>query len=205
MNAAAFPEIAPARPIWLVTLADLALLLLGFFVLVAANQGVSRRALAEGLRRGFGGSATPSAPSPPAVPAAQAPMPLAAAAMFGFATASARVPEQPAALISWAREAARDPRVQVRVIGFTDTTAKDVDAPTGSAALLASDRARTVIVALVGAHVIEPGRVTIATAAAPGRRGVALTVGFAGNRQDFAGRQCRLAACAAGTDSGGKR
>ena len=59
----------PARPLWLWTLADLALLLVGFFVLV---QATDRQALAKGLREGFGGAVVDSVKPDP--------IPLAAAA-----------------------------------------------------------------------------------------------------------------------------
>ncbi|WP_137788436.1 flagellar motor protein MotB [Sphingomonas sp. 3P27F8] len=42
-----FPARAPARPLWLMTLADLALLLVGFFVLLQANQTLDPHKLAE--------------------------------------------------------------------------------------------------------------------------------------------------------------
>ncbi|MFX5817433.1 flagellar motor protein MotB, partial [Acinetobacter baumannii] len=48
------PDLTPSRPIWLMTLADLALLLVGFFVLLQASQQLDRAALARGLRAGFG-------------------------------------------------------------------------------------------------------------------------------------------------------
>lgn len=194
MTASFFPDAPPLRPLWLITLADLALLLLGFFVLVAAHQGKDRAALAEGVRRGFGGEAAAAAPVPAPRPTPD-PIPLAAAALYGFAPASAALPEPPAALIAWAREAARDSRAQVRITGLADGSAADRDPLSGSATLLAADRARAVALALNQAGVLPGDRIAIATAVSPGRRGVLLTMGFAGNRQDLAGRQCRLAGC----------
>lgn len=163
-----FPEEPPARPAWLMTLADLALLLVGFFVFVQATQ-IERQALAKGIRDGFG------ATSP-----VEEPMAVGAAAMLDFARGSASLPSSPAGLIAWAREAARDPRVMLKVGGSTDGSALDVDPATGSGAVLAADRARAVAAALAAAHVVAPGRMTI-TNVAPTRRAVVVTLGFAGN------------------------
>lgn len=164
-----FPVPAPARPLWLVTLADLALLLVGFFVLVQASQ-VDRKALADGFRKGFGVTTQPSAPPPP--------MPVAAAGMMNFVAGSAMLPDSPDALIAWAREAVRDPRVTLTVTGATDGSPRDVDADTGSAAVLAADRARAVGVVLAP---IAPGRLTITTAPAPSGRHAMVTLAFAGD------------------------
>ena len=68
-DAFAFPDATAAKPLWLITLADLALLLVGFFVLVQATS-LDRAALAKGLRAGPGrrrfshpnGSMAPSSP-----------------------------------------------------------------------------------------------------------------------------------------------
>jgi hypothetical protein len=86
-----FPIEAPGRPIWLMTLADLALLLVGFFVLIQATQSVDRHALAKGIRAGFG-AATPSAASAPD------PMAVASNAVFGFAAGRAVLPVTPGVL-----------------------------------------------------------------------------------------------------------
>ena len=164
-----FPERAPTRPVWLLTLADLALLLVGFFVLLQARQ-VDRRALAGGLRAGF------NAPAP--VPTL-APMPVAVAGLIGFAPASSALPASPAATIGWAREMARDPRVLITVTGSVDGSPADVDAATGSGAILAADRARALAAALAGAGV-APGRLAIATSPRAKRRGATVTLGFTG-------------------------
>jgi hypothetical protein len=168
-----FPERAPARPIWLLTLADLALLLVGFFVLMQA-QGHDRARLARGIRAGFG-------LSEPVAPAAPAPMPVAAAGLFAFAPGSATLPGSPAAVIAWARESARDPRVVVTVTGETDSSAADVDPLTGSAAILAVDRARALAAALAAAHAVAPARLQIATASHRRRAAIA-TLGFTGSQ-----------------------
>ena len=122
------------------TLADLALLLVGFFVFVQATR-TRHKALANGIRDGFG--ATPP----------EAPMPFAATAMLASRPARLRCPRA-RPLIAWARDAVRDPRVTLRITGNTDGIAADVDPATGSAALLAADRARAVAAAL--ARVVRP-------------------------------------------------
>ena len=154
----------PARPLWLWTLADLALLLIGFFVLV---QATDRRALAKGLREGFGVAAPDIAPDP---------IPLAAAAV-SFAPGST-MPQAPETLIDFAIANLRDPRASLRVSGGA-AGAGDVDPTTGSADLLATDRARAVVAYLI-AHGIAADRITIASAGS-GRRTVLVTVSFTGD------------------------
>lgn len=149
---------APGRPLWLMTLADLALLLVGFLVLMQATG--DRAALARGLREGFG----VHAPDPP-------PMPLAAAAA-SFAPGSARL-QDAAPLIAWTRDALRDPRVAVTITGAANRAE--------GGALLAADRARAMLAALIAAG-LPPERLSLATspitARAPAR--VTLTLAFAG-------------------------
>lgn len=172
MTADDFPTLAQGRPLWLMTLADLALLLVGFFVLLQANQQLDKTALASGFRAGFGASAGASETRAPPEP-----MPVAAAAMLNFAPGAATLPAAPDSLIAWAREAARDPRVTLKVTGSTDGTPADVDPATRSAAVLAADRARAVAAALAP---VAPGRLLIVNAAAPSRRSVIVTLAFAG-------------------------
>ncbi|QDZ09248.1 OmpA family protein [Sphingomonas panacisoli] len=154
----------PSRPLWLWTLADLALLLVGFFVLV---QATDRRALAKGLREGFGATAPDVTPDP---------IPLAVAAV-GFAPGSASI-QSDAGLIDFATANLRDPRASLRVSGGA-TGAGDVDPATGSADLLATDRARAVTAYLIG-HGIAAGRITIASASTAGRTAL-VTVSFTGD------------------------
>ena len=156
----------PARPLWLWTLADLALLLVGFFVLV---QATDRRALANGLRQGFGGK-------PAAVMAEPDAIPLASAAV-AFPAGSA-VPDNAADLLDWAKSSIADPRVSLHVVGSTDRSLSDVDPATRSAMLLAADRARAVAAYLI-ANGVAADRIAIG-APATGRRGVLVTIGFTG-------------------------
>jgi hypothetical protein len=183
-----YPDRQPGRPLWLITLADLALLLVGFFVLLQATQTagdrpLAPRALAAGLREGFGAPAT-AAPAiaaaqiaRPRFPAAPAALPVAAAGMLDFAVGSATLPTSPAALAGWASDAVRDPRVQLTVTGSVDGTPGDVDPVTRSAAILASDRARAVAAAIAQ---VAPGRVTLATSPTTGRRAAIVTQAFVG-------------------------
>ncbi len=168
----AWDEIAPAKSVWLITLADLALLLVGFFVFMQANRSLDREALVAGLRSGFG---VEEAVIPP--------MAVATARIDGFASGSAVLPDA-TTVIGWARDAGRDPRTQITIIGSTDANAAtgsaDIDPATGSAAILAADRARTVAATLVRSGAVDPRRIIIRIE--PGkRRAVTLSVGFAGD------------------------
>ncbi len=154
----------PARPLWLWTLADLALLLIGFFVLV---QATDRQALARGLREGFGGDVADTA---------VVPIPLAAAAI-SFAPGSA-VPQSPDTVIAFATSNLLDPRASLRVSGGT-AGAGDIDPATGSADLLAADRARAIASYLIG-HGVAADRIMIAPAGV-GRRNALITVSFTGD------------------------
>ncbi|MBO9713913.1 flagellar motor protein MotB [Sphingomonas sp.] len=163
-------EAQPRRP-WLVTLADLSLLLVGFFVLLQSVQRTDPQALAAGIRAGFG---VRDAESKRPAPAA---MPVDLATVSDFAAGSALPPDTSAA-IAWARLAARDPRTRLRITGESDGTPADVDLATGSAAILAADRARTVAALLVRAGAVPADRIAIATST--GRRRVLLTLGYEG-------------------------
>ena len=171
MNDTDLLDPAPARLLWLWTLADLALLLVGFFVLI---QATDRQALAKGLREGFGGVARTQTQA--GVAAAADPIPLASAAA-GFARGSAAIVSTDG-LLDFAKTSLSDPRVTLRITGGTDGTDADVDPTTGSAQILASDRARATAAWLI-AHRISANRIMIAT---PGTgRSIALvTMSFTG-------------------------
>lgn len=174
----------PSRPLWLITLADLALLLLGFFVFVQATQrqdAPTRAALAAGIRDAFGGAAADEEQGGPGTAIAHAGMAVDANIVDGFAAGSA-APGAIGTLRRWAAEAAADPRTMLLVTGHADGSAADrLD---GSALALASARAAAVAAALEGA--IAPERITITAALAPeqargraaGRR-VIVTIAFA--------------------------
>jgi hypothetical protein len=180
MTRARFEEQA-TRPLWLITLADLCLLLVGFFVFVQSAQ-LDRQQLAAAIREGFG------VPEPGAPP-----MPLDRAVVRGFAVADATAPRI-ARLVGWATEAAKDPRTIVTVTGSTDDSAADRDPLTDSAPILAADRARAVAAILVRSGAVPRDRIAISTDLDTRGRHVLLSVGFAGGRQAIAARQLPLAA-----------
>ncbi|WP_448662869.1 flagellar motor protein MotB [Sphingomonas sp. CJ20] len=171
------PDDPPARPVWLITLADLSLLLVGFFVFLQANP-IEPRALAAGIRAGFGVAEAPA-------------MPVDLAMVTGFAPGSMQ-PADASAAIAWARAAARDPRTQLRIIGEVDGSAADVDPITGSGPILAADRARAIAAMLVRSGAVAPERIALSTAR--GQRRAVLTLGYDGGRQAVAGRQPAAAA-----------
>lgn len=164
MTADALLDDEPRRPLWLMTLADLLLLLVGFFVFLQANRTLDAKAIGDGIRGGFG------------IVTAVRPMAVEATAMSGFAPGSALVTVSPDAAIAWAREATRDPRTIITIVGQTDGSATDVDPATGSAAILAADRARATAALLAGA--VPPARLRIETGT--GARRALLQIGFAG-------------------------
>ena len=157
----------PRKPIWLMTLADLALLLMGFFVLMLAVE--RREKLADGaLAKGFRGGFTDQAAQPAAIA-------LAANMVSGFATGSATLPSSPTALIDWVRQSASDPRSQLLVTGSADGSA--ADNADGSALALASARAAAVAAALERAGI--PGtRIRTAGAITSGARRVTVSISF---------------------------
>ncbi len=159
-----WPEPIATRPLWLVTLADLALLLVGFFVLIQASRTDSR-ALAQSVRRGFAPVAMPEEP----------PLPVAANRLTGFAPGSATLPPATQEMIDWARTQLRDPRVRLTVTGSAGAEAGDVDPGTRSAVVLAADRARALAIRLTAE---APQRIAIATDAGPA--GVTVSLAFAG-------------------------
>lgn len=146
-----------ARPLWLVTLADLSLLLVGFFVFVQAtsHQDQARRtAIAAGIRDAFGGQPIVT-PSPRIA--------VDANILGGFAPGSAALPSNPGPLAQWAVESARDPRTSLIVTGYADGS--DADRVGGSALALAAERAAAVVPALE--PVIARERIRVAAALAP--------------------------------------
>ncbi|WP_375248899.1 flagellar motor protein MotB [Sphingomonas sp.] len=161
-------EAPSARPVWLITLADLSLLLIGFFVLLQAQHDVDPRELARGLAAGFGVEAPPIA--------------VASQSVEGFAPGSAALPGNTTALAAWARTELRDPRVRLTVTGATDGSAADRDPVSGSATALAADRARAVVAALVRDGVADT-RIDIAAAPTFARRATFVTLAFTGEQE----------------------
>ncbi len=176
---------APARPLWLMTLADLGLLLLGFFVFVQASQHLDPAALSASIREGFGVEAAATTPEPDAPPAAEPAMAQELGSVDGFAPGSAEIAQDTAALVRWVKGAAADRRTRVRLVAGTDGSSGDVDPVTGSAALLAADRARAVAVVLVASGAISPDRIEFAGGEnAPRGRRVLIAIGFAGDASE---------------------
>lgn len=164
----------PSRPLWLITLADLSLLLVAFFVFVQATQrqdAQTRAALAAGIREAFGG-ATADRP--------KSEIPLEANIVGGFAPGSAS-PGSLRFVSDWAADATRDARTYLEVTGYADGS--PADRLDGSALALAS--ARAAAVASVLERQAGPGRIRISGVIAPpnaagrpeGRR-VIVTIGF---------------------------
>lgn len=181
---------APARPLWLMTLADLGLLLLGFFVFVQASQHLDPAALSASIREGFGIETAATTPEPDAPPTTEPAMAQELGSVDGFAVGSAVIAQDTASLIRWVRGAAADPRTQVRLSAGTDGTSNDVDPVTRSAALLAADRARAVAVALVASGAISPDRIEFAGGDdAPKGRRVLIAIGFAGDASEPTNRR----------------
>lgn len=150
-----------SRPLWLMTLADLALLLVGFLVLLHAREDDA--GIARALQARFSG---------------EPPLAVAAEQVAGFAPGSAVPPQSPDRMRAWAVDQLRDPRVLLTVTGSVDGSPADVDSATRSGELLALDRARAV------AALLPPTRVRTATAPTHGRNGrrVTVTLAFAGER-----------------------
>lgn len=167
MTADEFPEESGGRALWLITLADLSLLLVGFFVLLQSQKDMDPRALANGLAAGFGIEA-------PAIA-------VASHGVTGFAPGSADLPEAPDTMVAWAKAELRDPRVRLTVTGATDGSAADVDPDSGSATVLAAGRARAIVAALTAAGVPDR-RLDLATARAATGRHVIVTLAFAGEQ-----------------------
>ncbi|MGJ3628910.1 MotA/TolQ/ExbB proton channel family protein [Sphingomonas sp. MMS24-JH45] len=116
------------------------------------------------------------------VDTAPAPIAVEAHDVAGFAPGATHVAALPPGLVAWAKATARDPRVALTVTGSTDGTADDVDLASGSAAVLAADRAGAVVARLADAGV-PVARTTIATAARPAGRRVVVTLAFAGEEE----------------------
>lgn len=168
---------APAhnpRPIWLMTLADLALLLVGFFVFIQATarqDAATQAAVTASIRGAFGGDDAVTAPNAIALDANILP---------GFAPGSAALPRSPTALVEWARSGARDHRTRLLVTGYVDGSAAD-----GSLALAAA-RAVAVAEAIESVGAVPGDRIRISAMIAPPAlkgsptaRRVTLSVAFA--------------------------
>ena len=155
----------PARPLWLITLADLSLLLVGFFVFLQATAHKPKReqaAIQAGIREAFGGHRT--APE----------LAVAANSVEGFAAGSGALPAPIGGAAAWAREALADPRTYLIVTGYADGGADDRLA--GSTLALAGLRADAVADALGTA--VPRDRLRIGAGVMPGARRVTLIISY---------------------------
>lgn len=151
------------RPLWLITLADLSLLLVGFLVFMQATARKpqpEQAAIQAGIREAFGGEAAPR-------------LSVAANAVAGFAPGDAALPRDTAGLSAWAREALADPRTSLVVTGYADGS--PADRMSGSALALAGLRAEAVARTLAW---VPPERLRLAAAIAPGARRVTLSISY---------------------------
>lgn len=154
-----------ARPLWLMTLADLALLLLGFMILIHSAGERTRAELAGGIRQAFAGEAAAALPAPPA-PAGMA---LDVNGVDGFALASAALPGDVGPLVDWAVEAAGDPRAVLRVTGEADR---------GEGLGLAARRAAAVAEAIERDGRVDPTRLRLDARTGDGTRRVLLAISY---------------------------
>jgi flagellar motor protein MotB len=152
------------RPLWLITLVDLSLLLVGFFVFLQATGAKSERhqaAVEASIREAFGGDAAQR-------------LSVDANVVTGFAAGGADLPPGFADLAAWAREALADPRTRLIVTGYADGST--VDRIDSSGLALAGLRADRVSAEL--ARTIPADRIRSGAAVAPGMRRVTLTISY---------------------------
>jgi len=151
----------PGRPLWLITLADLSLLLVGFFVFLQATAHKperDREAINAGIRQAFGGEpGTRLAVEANLVP---------------FAQGSALLPGDLAAIRSWVRGALADPRTRLIVTGYSDGST--ADRLSNSSLALAAARADAVASKLD----ISAERIRVGAGVLPGARRVTLTISY---------------------------
>lgn len=151
------------RPLWLITLADLSLLLVGFFVFLqaTAHQDARRQsAVHAGIREAFGGD-----------PGQR--LSVDANVVSGYVPGSPDAPIDLGAISAWAGEALGDPRTRLIVTGYADGSAEDrVEA---SALALAGLRADRVAAELTG---VPADRIRTGAAVVPGMRRVTLTISY---------------------------
>jgi flagellar motor protein MotB len=155
----------PARPLWLITLADLSLLLVGFFVFLQATAHKSKQqqdAIEASIREAFGGSSAPAQQ-----------LAVAVNRVDGFGAGSADLPHDMGGIASWARDALADPRTRLIVTGYADGGPSDQ--MSGSGLALAGLRAEAVAAMLAG---VPRDRIKVGAALMPGARRVTLVVSY---------------------------
>lgn len=152
-----------SRPLWLITLADLSLLLVGFFVFLQATAHKPERqraAIEASIRAAFGGDAATE-------------LAVQANVVDGFAAGGDAVPVDLGAVSAWARDALADPRTRLVITGYADGSA--ADQLSGSGVALAGLRADTVASALAG---IPRDRIRIGATVLPRARRVTLVISY---------------------------
>lgn len=136
----------PSRPLWLITLADLSLLLVGFFVFLQATghrPKPQQAAISAGIREAFGGEA-------------EARLAVDANAV-SFTPGSAAAPDL-RTIRTWAGDALADPRTRLVVTGYADPregmalAGARVDAVLGGLNDIPTDRVRVGASLLPRAH-----------------------------------------------------
>ena len=174
MTTALFPIPQKRTARWVMTLADLALLLLGFLVMVHATEkrGTSRQ-VARAMRAALGDSGTSAIQV--GIGGTEQPPALDANALAGFSAGSAALPAAVYPIAQWLRQAAADPRSRVLVTGHSDD--READRSTGGL-VLASSRADTVARALIKTGAITADRVDLAASAGGRSRRVEITISF---------------------------
>ncbi len=167
---------------WLITLADLALVLLGFAMLLHATADLDahdRDRVVAGIRTAFSGNAGEGAGEAPVLDRLAVDINVVA----GFGPGDATLPYAPAPLVAWVREVSTDPRSRLIIAGRADGSAHDVDAASGSSTILAARRAEAVAAAIAKAGALPADRITITTlppaaTATPASRRAELTITF---------------------------
>ena len=156
----------PGRPLWLITLADLSLLLVGFFVFLQATSHKSKQqqdAIEASIREAFGGATDAAAPQ----------LAVAVNTVDGFGLGTATTPIDMDSVAAWARDALADPRTHLIVTGYADGGPSDQ--LSGSGLALAGLRAERVLNAMPG---VPRDRVRLGAALMPGARRVSLVISY---------------------------
>lgn len=155
-------RLRPRQSPWLMTLADLSLLLVGFFVFMQATALKSQpkqAAISAGIREAFGG-------------AADVRLAVEANVISGFAPTSAALPRDADAIVIWARDALADPRTKLIVTGYADPAERGG----GSTLALAGRRADAVVAAF--GDTVPADRILLAAAVMPDARRVTLVISY---------------------------
>lgn len=164
MIAAALPR---RRARWVMTLADLFMLLVGFFVMLhAAEARHQTSAMTAAVKRALGVKVARGQPERVA---------LDANALTGFSAGDAALPAAVWPVAQWLRQAAADPRSRVLVTGHSDD--READRSTGGL-MVAAARADSVARAIVKTGAVPASRIDLAASAGGADRRVDITISF---------------------------